>query len=278
MRYQYTSRGFRQNTNRNPLLLPNGVKLLLIINISVFVLMELSGQENILFQIFGLVPWAVFHEYKFWQTFTYLFVHGGFFHILFNMFVLWMFGKDLEVDWGKIEFLIFYFVCGIGSGLITVLANINSPVVIVGASGAVYGVLVAYGFTYPNRTVYLYGVLPLKVKYMVLGFGIIAFFASLSAAQSKVSHITHLSGMIIGIIYILYNFKRKNIHLWFIKMKLGSIQDEQNHKEDEQSQIKIQVDKILDKLNDQGWESLTVQEEEFLTTASKSLFDDRSPN
>ena len=278
MRYQYTSRGFRQNTNRNPLLLPNGVKLLLIINISVFVLMELSGQENILFQIFGLVPRAVFHEYKFWQTFTYLFVHGGFFHILFNMFVLWMFGKDLEVDWGKIEFLIFYFVCGIGSGLITVLANINSPVVIVGASGAVYGVLVAYGFTYPNRIVYLYGVLPLKVKYMVLGFGIIAFFASLSAAQSKVSHITHLSGMIIGIIYILYNFKRKNIHLWYIKMKLGSIQGKQNHKEDEQGQIRIQVDKILDKLNDQGWESLTAQEEEFLTSASKSLFDDRSPN
>ena len=278
MRYQYTSRGFRQNTNRNPLLLPNGVKLLLIINISVFVLMELSGQENILFQIFGLVPRAVFHEYKFWQTFTYLFVHGGFFHILFNMFVLWMFGKDLEVDWGKIEFLIFYFVCGIGSGLITVLANINSPVVIVGASGAVYGVLVAYGFTYPNRIVYLYGVLPLKVKYMVLGFGIIAFFASLSAAQSKVSHITHLSGMIIGIIYILYNFKRKNIHLWYIKMKLGLIQGKQNHKEDEQGQIRIQVDKILDKLNDQGWESLTAQEEEFLTSASKSLFDDRSPN
>ena len=278
MRYQYTSRGFKQNTNRNPLLLPNGVKLLLIINIFVFVLMELSGQENILFQIFGLVPWAVFHEYKFWQTFTYLFIHGGFFHILFNMFVLWMFGKDLEVDWGKIEFLIFYFVCGIGSGLITVLANINSPVVIVGASGAVYGVLVAYGFTYPNRIVYLYGVLPLKVKYMVLGFGIITFFASLSAAQSKVSHITHLSGMIIGIIYILYNFKRKNIHLWYIKMKLGSIQGKQNHKEDEQVQIRIQVDKILDKLNDQGWESLTAQEEEFLTSASKSLFDDRSPN
>ena len=89
MRYQYTSRGFKQNTNRNPLLLPNGVKLLLIINIFVFVLMELSGQENILFQIFGLVPWAVFHEYKFWQTFTYLFIHGGFFHILFNMCFFW---------------------------------------------------------------------------------------------------------------------------------------------------------------------------------------------
>ena len=82
-----------------------------------------------------------------------------------------------------------------------------------GASGSIYGVLVAYGFTYPNRTVYLYGVLPLKVKYVVLGFGVIAFVASLSITQSKVSHITHLAGMIIGIIYILFNFRWKNIRL-----------------------------------------------------------------
>ena len=240
--------------------------------------MELSGQKNILFQLFGLVPRAVLQEYRLWQTFTYLFLHGGWIHILFNMLVLWMFGKDLEMDWGKNEFLIFYFVCGIGSGLITVLANINSPIVIVGASGSIYGVLVAYGFTYPNRTVYLYGVFPLKVKYVVLGFGVIAFVASLSITQSKVSHITHLAGMIIGIIYILFNFRWKNIRLWYTKIRLRSIQDKQNSHEGEETHIKMQVDKILDKLNDQGWESLTSQEEEFLTRASKSLFDDRSPN
>ena len=274
MLYQYSSRRFRQN----PLLLPNGVKLLLIINIAVFILMELSGQKNILFQMFGLIPHAVLQEYKLWQMFTYLFIHGGFIHILFNMFILWMFGKDLEVDWSKNEFLIFYFVCGIGSGLISVLASMNSFVPIVGASGAIYGVLVAYGFTYPNKMVYLYGVFPLKVKYMVLGLGVIAFFASLSASQSNVSHITHLSGMIIGIIYILFNFKWKNFHLWYIKMRLKSIQNKQNGNEDEETSIKMQVDKILDKLNDQGWDSLTSKEEEFLTRASKRLFDDRSPN
>ena len=278
MRYQYSSRGFRRDSGSNPLLLPNGVKLLLIINIVVFVLMELSGQKNILFQLFGLVPRAVLQEYRLWQTFTYLFLHGGWIHILFNMLVLWMFGKDLEMDWGKNEFLIFYFVCGIGSGLITVLANINSPIVIVGASGSIYGVLVAYGFTYPNRTVYLYGVFPLKVKYVVLGFGVIAFVASLSITQSKVSHITHLAGMIIGIIYILFNFRWKNIRLWYTKIRLRSIQDKQNSHEGEENHIKMQVDKILDKLNDQGWESLTSKEEEFLTRASKRLFDDRSPN
>ena len=278
MRYQYSSRGFRQGFSGNPLLLPDGVKLLLIINIAVFVLMELSGQKNILFQLFGLVPRAVLQEYRFWQTFTYLFLHGGWIHILFNMLVLWMFGKDLEIDWGNNEFLIFYFVCGIGSGLITVLANINSPIVIVGASGSIYGVLVAYGFTYPNRTVYLYGVFPLKVKYVVLGFGAIAFVASLSTTQSKVSHITHLSGMIIGIIYILFNFRWKNIRLLYTKIRLRSIQEKQNGHEGEETHIKMQVDKILDKLNNQGWESLTSQEEEFLNRASKRLFDDRSPN
>ena len=236
--------------------------------------MELSGQKNILFQMFGLVPRAVLQEYKLWQTFTYLFLHGGFIHILFNMFILWMFGKDLEVDWSKNEFLIFYFICGIGSGIITVFASINSFVPVVGASGAIYGVLVAYGLTYPNRMVYLYGVFPLKVKYMVLGLGVIAFFASLSASQSTVSHITHLSGMIIGIIYIVFNFRWKNIRLLYIKMRLKSIQSKQN----EDTHIKIQVDKILDKLNDQGWESLTSKEEEFLTRASKHLFDDRPPN
>ena len=274
MRYQYSSRGFRQNFSRNPLVLPSGVKLLIIINIAVFILMELSGQKNILFQMFGLVPRAVLQEYKLWQTFTYLFLHGGFIHILFNMFILWMFGKDLEVDWSKNEFLIFYFICGIGSGIITVFASINSFVPVVGASGAIYGVLVAYGLTYPNRMVYLYGVFPLKVKYMVLGLGVIAFFASLSTSQSTVSHITHLSGMIIGIIYIVLNFRWKNIRLLYIKMRLKSIQSKQN----EDTHIKMQVDKILDKLNDQGWESLTSKEEEFLTRASKHLFDDRPPN
>ena len=274
MRYQYSSRGFRQNFSRNPLALPSGVKLLIIINIAVFILMELSGQKNILFQMFGLVPRSVLQEYKLWQTFTYLFLHGGFIHILFNMFILWMFGKDLEVDWSKNEFLIFYFICGIGSGIITVFASINSFVPVVGASGAIYGVLVAYGLTYPNRMVYLYGVFPLKVKYMVLGLGVIAFFASLSASQSTVSHITHLSGMIIGIIYIVFNFRWKNIRLLYIKMRLKSIQSKQN----EDTHIKMQVDKILDKLNDKGWESLTSKEEEFLTRASKHLFDDRPPN
>ncbi len=278
MRYQYSSRGFKQNFGGNSLLMPKGVKLLLIINISVFVFMVLSGQKNILIQMFGLVPRVLLQEYRLWQSFTYLFLHGGWIHILFNMFVLWMFGKDLEIDWGKKEFLIFYFVCGIGSGFITVFASMNSFIPIVGASGAIYGVLVAYGFTYPNRMVYLYGVFPLRVKYVVLGFGVITFIASLSSTQSQVSHITHLSGMIIGALYIVFNFRWKNIRLWYIKMRLKSSPITENNQEDKENNIKMKVDKLLDKLNNQGWDSLTAKEEEFLNHASKRLYDDRPPN
>ena len=112
MRYQYTSDGFKGNFGYKPTAIPSGVKILLIINIVVFILMELSGQKSMLFQIFGLVPIAVIQEYKIWQTITYLFVHGGFLHMFFNMFVLWMFGKDLEQDWGQNQFILFYFLCG----------------------------------------------------------------------------------------------------------------------------------------------------------------------
>ena len=278
MRYQYSSPGFRQSFNRPTISIPSGVKFLLIVNIVVFVLVEFSGQRSLLFRTFGLVPSLVWSKFKIWQLFTYLFIHGGIFHIFFNMFVLWMFGKDLESQWGKMEFLLFYFVCGIGAGLITVLFSVNSIVPIVGASGAIYGLLLAYGFTYPNQMVYMYGLFPLKVKYMVLGLGAIAFFASLSASQSNVSHITHLSGMIIGLIFIYFNLNWKVIKLWYVRMRLKGIIRRPVKKDDEESQMKKQVDKILEKLNDSGWDSLTEQEEKYLTQASKRLFGDRPPN
>ncbi len=278
MRYQYTSPGFRRGFSRPTFTIPSGVKLLVIINIIVFILTELSGQRNMLFSSFGLVPNQVWTNFKVWQLFTYLFVHGGFLHIFFNMFVLWMFGKDLEIQWGKNEFLLFYFTCGIGAGLMTVLFSINSIVPIVGASGAIYGLLVAYGFTYPNRMVYLYGLFPLKVKYMVLGLGVIAFFASLSANQSNVSHITHLSGMIIGVLYIYFILNWKNIKMEYYRLRLKNLKQKTSAQNDEEVLMKKKVDEILDKLNASGWDSLTEQEEKYLTQASKELFGDHPPN
>ena len=205
-------------------------------------------------------------------------MHGDFFHIFFNMFVLWMFGKDLEADWGKNEFLLYYFVCGSGAGLFTAVISMNSYVPVVGASGAIYGVLAAYGLSYPNRIVLLYGMFPLKTKFMVWGIGIIAFFASISSSQSGISHITHLSGMIIGLLYFSFNINWKTLYLWYLKLRTKSIQNRSHTDNEKDIILKVQVDKILDKLNDEGWESLTNKEEELLTKASRKYFDDHAPN
>ena len=278
MRYQYSSRGYSNQFDRPTLTIPPGVKFLLILNAAVFILVELSGQRGFFFHTFGLVPNLIWEEMKAWQLLTYLFIHGGFFHLFFNMFVLWMFGKDLETQWGKNEFLFYYFTCGMGSGLFTALFSLNSIIPVVGASGAIYGLLLAYGFTYPNRLVYLYGLFPLKVKYMVIGLGVIAFFASMSAGSSGVSHITHLSGMIIGFVVMYYNFNWKGIKLWYFQKRLQNLKKKQKSKDKEEIAMKKRVDQILDKLNDSGWESLTEQEEQFLTKASKKIFGDRPPN
>ena len=278
MRYQYTSSGFKGRFTPPILTLNGGVRFLLIVNVVVFILTELSGQKSSFFLSFGLVPNMVWSQLKIWQLFTYLFIHGGFFHIFFNMFVLWMFGKDLEQEWGKKDFLVFYFFCGIGAGFITVLLGINSFIPIVGASGAIYGLLVAYGFTYPNRLVYLYGLFPLKVKHMVLVLGVIAFFASLSASQSSVSHITHLSGMVIGLLFIYFNVNWKNLKMGYYKLRLKNLKQKLPTNNGKEILMKKRVDEILDKLNESGWESLTDQEEKYLTQASKELFGDRPPN
>ena len=151
MRYQYTSSGFKQNIKQPPISMPGGIKFLLITNIIVFVLMELFGEKTFLFRSFGLVPILVWQKYYLWQLFTYLFIHGDWLHILLNLFMLWVCGQDLETQWGGKYFFLFYFICGFGAGLITVFFDIYSITPIVGASGAIYGLLVAYGFTYPNR-------------------------------------------------------------------------------------------------------------------------------
>ena len=278
MRYQYTSSGFKQGNSRPSPSMPSGVKFLLIINMVVFILMALSGEKSFLFHSFGLVPSLVWQKLKFWQLFTYLFVHGDLLHILLNMLMLWVCGQDLETQWGKKEFFIFYFICGIGAGLITVLFDLRSITPIVGASGAIYGLLVAYGLTYPNRILLLYGLVPIKAKYVVLGFGIVAFLASLSTNQSNISHITHLSGMMIGFIIIHFNLSWGGLRVWFVRLRLKNITQKSTSSNEKTAQMKHRVDEILDKLNDSGWESLTEQEEKFLTRASKKLFGDRPPN
>ena len=268
MKYQFqTNPG---EFSYKPRLFTNAIKVLISINFVIFILQTLSKSEALFFPLFGLVPKLVWSEKMIWQPVTYLFFHGGIWHVLINMFVLWMFGSELERFWGKNHFLKFYFITGVGSGLVTMLVNIQSITPVVGASGAVYGVLLAYGLTYPNRTVYLYGIIPIKSLWFVLGIGFIAFMSSFDN-MSQVSHVTHLSGMLIGYVMLKKPIKLKG--LWFqLRKKTLEYQIQREEKELSKNFIVEQdINQILDKINQEGFDSLTDEEQDRLYKGSQSL-------
>ena len=186
--------------------LPPGVKMLIISNSAVFLLMWLLGSTEIVrvfAGLFSLVPADVIRRFFVWQLVTYLFLHGGFFHILFNMLALWFFGKDLEDIWGTRKFLRFYFFCGVGAGVFVVLGNYlfgNPLVPTIGASGAIYGILLVCAVMWPDRIIIFY-IFPIKLKYFVMILGAIAFF-SVRDLNSGVSDIAHLSGMLFGYVFL----------------------------------------------------------------------------
>jgi len=180
------------------------VKTLIVINIAVYVLQIVShllGSDFIELH-FGLVPEYVTHELMLWQFVTYMFLHGGVFHLFFNMLTLFMFGNELERYWGTRRFLNYYFITGIGAGICSWVVATQSHAVVVGASGAIYGLLLAYGMIYPNRIVYLNFLLPVKVKWLVLIMGAMAFLSSIGGTESGIASIAHLGGMVIGYLFL----------------------------------------------------------------------------
>ena len=159
--------------------------------------------------LLGLVPAAVVGEWRVWQLGTYMFLHAGLFHILFNMLALWMFGSELERVWGTDYFLRFYFVTGIGAAILTVLfsmlpfgfAQQVHYSVVIGASGAVYGLLLAYALYFPDRQIYMYFVFPVPARTFVLILGAIELVSSFSA-PGGVANATHLGGLLVGYLYL----------------------------------------------------------------------------
>lgn len=184
------------------------VKALIIITAAVFVVtylpLRLFGWQSP-FIYLGLQPYAVVHRLYLWQLVTYLFLHGGFFHILFNMFALWMFGPDLEQMWGESEFLKFYLICGIGAGVFDVVLNtlFGSPnSLTIGASGAIYGLLLAFGLLFPNRPIFIWFIIPIPAKWFVVIIGAIEFFSEISGPGSGIAHLAHLGGMLVAYLYL----------------------------------------------------------------------------
>jgi len=167
--------------------------------------------------VYGLMPDRVFAHGYLWQLITYSFLHASISHILFNMLALWMFGVELERTWGTRFFLKYYFVCGIGAAMTTVLLSFVPGAfgqqlyysLTIGASGAVYGVLLAYALYFPSRPIYMYFVFPIPAKYFVAIIGAISLLSSMSGPGGGIAHTTHLGGIVAGYLYL----KGGRIHL-----------------------------------------------------------------
>ncbi|RJP62506.1 MAG: rhomboid family intramembrane serine protease [Ignavibacteriales bacterium] len=290
---------------------PPIIKNLLVINIAVFFLQMIF--DNISFG--GIPGWYFINKYfalnpltgldqagqpynfQIWQLFTYQFLHGGFMHLFFNMFALWIFGVELENLFGSRKFLFYYLMCGVGAGLLHIFASpifdsISAPTI--GASGAVYGVLIAFGMLFPDRYVFLlFPPMPVKAKYLIAFYIVIEFMSV--GSDNYVAHLAHLGGAFFGFVFILLD-RRKNFDIdgMYRKVKdiftspskdsstsfrkpkrgfrTGTIEDaefyEINSKKEQEVSQEV-IDEILDKISKSGYQNLTEKEKRILFEASK---------
>ena len=225
MSEQYSPTGFR--------VLPPVVKHLLIINAILFLATFTLNRFNIDLSDYLGLHFFLAKDFMPYQLFTYMFMHANFEHIFFNMFALWMFGNTLENIWGSKRFLLFYIICGLGAavsqevvqfidfemrtdwqglailndGMREVLNTWNT----VGASGAVYGLLLAFGMLFPNSRIYLYFLFPIKAKWFVIGYAVIELLSGFFTS-GNVAHFAHLGGMLFGLILILIWKKKGNLY------------------------------------------------------------------
>ncbi|MEO8398209.1 MAG: rhomboid family intramembrane serine protease [Ignavibacteriaceae bacterium] len=251
----------------------------------------------------GTDPAGLPYNFQIWQLITYQFLHANFSHILFNMFALWMFGMEIENIWGSKKFLFFYLMCGVVAGLVHILFAplIGSGyAVTVGASGAIYGVLIAFAMLFPNRLIFLYFLIPVKAKYLI-GFFVILDLLLINSGDN-VARLAHIGGALAGVIFILLdsgtqtsfknmfknsstfnssNYGRgsgisnpfKNISNPF-KKKQEDVEDATFYDITDSKDPNISqrdIDAILDKISKSGYQNLTEKEKKILFEASKKM-------
>ena len=235
-----------------------------------------------------------------WQLVTYMFLHGGFLHLFFNMFALWMFGIELEQLWGSKRFLTFYLVCGVAGGLTNLLVAplVGQVAPTIGASGAVFGVLLAFGMMFPNRPIYLYFLLPIRAKYFIAAYIGLELFFGVTGTSDGVAHFAHLGGAAAGLVFVLGMKGVLPFRRWwdllrglfpqrpvqeprfsrpgesireatFFDLRPGRPRQGEQKDDDEVTQEAI--DAILDKINRAGYQSLTDQEKRKLNEASRKI-------
>ncbi|MBD3670228.1 MAG: rhomboid family intramembrane serine protease [Gammaproteobacteria bacterium] len=199
------------------MLSPSVVQSLLILNAASFIFLSLATGK--IFESFALWPLGLTGEeifrdvaprFHFWQLITYSFLHGGIFHLLLNMYALWMFGTRIETAWGSKAFAIYYFVCVVGAGLVQLYVSSQGvdegdiyPTV--GASGGVFGLLLAYALTFPNeRLMLIFPPIVLKAKWFVFIFAAVELYLGVTGTLAGIAHFAHLGGMLFGFLLLLY--------------------------------------------------------------------------
>jgi len=304
--------------------IPTMTKNLLIINVLAYLatlVLQMHGID--LTSLFGL-HFCLASDFRVYQLLTYMFLHGGFTHILFNMFALWMFGSVIERVWGPKKFLFYYICCGVGAGLAQELVQfgtytyeglaaydyVNAGGVqmttdayvnlwtTIGASGAVYGILLAFGMIFPDERLFIIPFpFPIKAKWLVVGYIAIELFSAMSGPGDGVAHMAHLGGMLFGFLLIRYwkhhpdssgRFGRSRGMEFFdnLKRKFDERQHSQgmhaHHDPDprretdeeynaRQRRNQEEIDAILDKIRKSGYDSLTKAEKEKLFDQSRKL-------
>ncbi len=223
---------------------------------------------------FSLVPVNLVTRGFLWQLITYQFLHGGFFHLLINMFVLWMFGVELERVWGGAGFLRFYLICGVAGGLGMAVFNYGS-IPVVGASGAIFGLLGAYALYWPERMVYIWGIFPIKIKHFVLIIGVITLVSGFSETEAGVAHLAHLFGLLTGLFYCWKGDPRQSLlqqaKSIFSRGQVRQKRREWEERQREQQQLIEEADQILEKLQQVGWEKLEEEEKQRIKEISERL-------
>ncbi|MCR4438578.1 MAG: rhomboid family intramembrane serine protease [bacterium] len=274
--------------------MPRAVKWLLAANIVMFIVQQLgnaflqpmvvSGRLLLPVRIprleafLALIPAWVVGKGWWWQIFTYMFLHGNLLHLLVNMLFLWVFGAELERVWGWRRLLSYYLTCGIGAGVFHLVFRLHSAVPVVGASGAVYGLLMAYGLLFPERviTLFLFFVLPIQIraKYLVLLFGgmsLLGGIGSLFGSEGGIAHLAHLGGMVVGYFYLrrgwLFGNPLVRVRQWWRNRRVEA----QQRRWEKMQRYRQRVDMLLDKINEVGYDNLTSREKKELKQASRYL-------
>ncbi len=263
--YEFTERSFRRGGGFGSLISPF-IKVMLISNVAVFFVQKFYPPLTFLL---GLTPARFFADFPnaVYQPFTYMFLHGNFWHLFFNMFALWIFGTEIERLWGSKRFAKFYLFGGISGAVLSLIFNYSQPYPIIGASAAIYALLVAYWIMFPNRYLYIYFLIPIKVKWAIPGMMVLGFLFS----GANIAHMAHLGGALFGLIYMKSDLRLIRLsqrwHNWQHRRKEAKLEKNRQNAED----IMKRVDAILDKINEVGIENLSKSERKFLEEASSKL-------